>query len=205
MTTAHSSLTPSPLSWVRTARVAAFVVAVTATLAACSPAADEPADSATTEETTTADETTGDEGTPDEPAADGYTSDDVGNATLRIDGVEFPDFTGECDISRQAGKEVVGDLSEPGLFMIIALDNVKAHEEMSMNLVSIADGGFRFGDLVEAAGVGSPAKGELTPQSELGPRTADGSRDIVELRFAGAFEDSTPIEADIVCELQNAF
>lgn len=204
MTTAHSSLMPSSVLWARKARLAAIVLTVSATLAACSPAAD-PADSTTTEETTTADETTGDEGTPEESAAGDLSTDDVGNATLRIDGVEFPDFTGDCDISRQSGKEDVGDLTMPGLFMIIALDNVKAHEEMSMNLISVADTGFRFGDLVEAAGVGSPAKGELAPQSELGPRTADGSRDIVEVRFAGAFEDGTPIEADIVCELQNAF
>ncbi|MEV8254248.1 hypothetical protein AB0O95_09815 [Rhodoglobus sp. NPDC076762] len=202
MTTAHSSLMPSSVLRARTARLAAIVLAVSATLAACSPAADEPADSATTEESTT-DETTGDEETPAEPAAGGLSSDDVGNATLRINGVEFPDFTGDCDISRQAGSEDVGDLTMPGLFMILALDNVKAHEEMSMNLVSVADGGFRFGDLTGAAGVGSPAKGQLTPQSELGARTVDGSRDIVEVRWAGEFEDGTPIEADVVCELQN--
>jgi FKBP-type peptidyl-prolyl cis-trans isomerase len=57
-----------------------------------------------------------------------------------------------------------------------------------------------------AAGVGgSSARGEITSLTELGPRTADGSRDIVEVHFAGVLEDGTTIDADVVCELQNAF
>lgn len=205
MTTARSSLMPSSLLWARKARIAALVLAVSATLAACSPAADAPADSSTTEESTTTDETTGDEETSEEPAAGGLSSDDVGNVTLRINGVEFADFTGNCEISRLAGKEDVGDLNEGDISAIIAVDNVKAHEDMLMNYIATSEERFRFRDQEAAAGVGSSAKGTISTLTELGPRTADGSRDIVEVRFAGAFEDGTAIEADVVCELQNAF
>jgi hypothetical protein len=124
---------PASLLWARKARVAAMVLAISATLAACSPAADNPADSATTEESTTTDENTGDEGTPDEPAAAGYTSNDVGKATLAVSGVEFPDFVGDCEISRGNGKEDVGDLNEGDIVTIIGIDNVKAHEDSAMN------------------------------------------------------------------------
>ncbi|MBH0083709.1 hypothetical protein [Salinibacterium sp. SWN167] len=194
MTTARSSLMPSSSHWARKALVAAIVLAVSATLAACSPAADEPADSSTTEETATTDETTG-----------GLSTDDVGNATLRINGVEFPDFTGDCEINRGNGSEDVGDLNDGDIVTIIGIDNVDAHEDMLMNYIALNEESFRFRDQEAAAGVGNNADGTISRLSEISARTADGSRDIVEVRFAGAFEDGTPIEADVVCELQNAF
>gem|GEM_PF-1015079 len=205
MTLPNPSLTSAPLSWARKAQVAAVVVVLASTLAACSPATEsEPGDSGA-QPATTADESTGDEGTSDAPAAGGFTSDDVGNATLRIDGVEFPDFAGDCEISRGNGKEDVGDLNTGDIVTIIAIDNVTAHEDQSMNYIALNEESFRFRDLTGAAGVGNNAAGDITTLKELGPRTADGSRDIVEVRFAGTFEDGTAIEADVVCELQNAF
>ncbi|MBH0024404.1 hypothetical protein [Salinibacterium sp. SWN248] len=204
MTTAHSSLMPFSVLWARKARLAAIVLAISATLAACSPAAD-PADSTTTEETTTADETTGDEETTEEPATGGLSTDDVGNATLRINGVEFPDFTGDCEISRGFGAEDVGDLNDGDIVTIIGIDNVDAHEDMLMNYIALNEESFRFRDQEAAAGVGNNANGTISTLTEISERTPDGSRDIVEVRFAGAFEDGTPIEADVVCELQNKF
>lgn len=38
-----------------------------------------------------------------------------------------------------------------------------------------------------------------------GPRTAECSRDILEVRFAGLLDDGTTADADVVCELQNSF
>lgn len=154
---------------------------------------------------TSADGSTGAEGTQDAPNPGGYTSEDVGNATLRVNGVEFPDFTGDCEISRGYVKEDVGDLNTGDIESIIGIDNVKAHADNAMNYVALNEESFRFRDQVGAAGVGTSAQGAITSLTELGPRTADGSRDIVEVRFAGAFEDGTAIDADVVCELQNAF
>jgi hypothetical protein len=114
--------------------------------------------------------------------------------------VEFPDFTGNCEISGRNGKEDVGDI-----VAIIGIDNVKAHEDSAMNYVALNEESFTFRDPMGAVGVGGPsAKGKITSLTELGTRTADGSRDIVEVRFAGVLEDGTTIDADIVCELQNA-
>ncbi|WP_430869168.1 hypothetical protein [Demequina aurantiaca] len=222
MTIQHSTLAVEPLPMARKFRVAAGVMAITATLAACSPSTDEAPASAdaqeiltqdavaagtdATEESDAATEGSVEESSPDAPDAGAYTSDDVGNGTLHVDGVEFPDFTGDCEISRQNGKEDVGDLNEGDIVTIIAIDNVKAHEDSSMNYVALNEESFRFSDPMGAAGVGGPtARGEITSLTELGPRTADGSRDIVEVRFAGALEDGTTVDADVVCELQNAF
>lgn len=203
--------------WARKSGAAAVVLTLAATLAACSASSEAgPADSdaqptapaiATTPGPSAADQGVDESDTPQESVnAGNYTSDDVGNATLHVDGVEFPDFTGGCEISRQNGKEDVGDLSEGDIVTIIGIDNVQAHEDIAMNYVALDDETFMFRDLVGASGLEEPsAKGQITSLTELGPRTADGSRDIVEVRFAGVLEGGTTLDADVVCELQNAF
>ncbi len=189
----------------RTAWLAAGALAITATLAACAPSSDEAPTSAASEAADTTDGTTTDDGTSDSDAG-GFTSDDVGNATLRVDGVEFPDFTGDCEISRENGKFDVGDLNDGDIVTIIGIDNVKAHEDEAMNYVALNEESFTFRDLTGAAGVSGPsAKGVITSLPELGPRTPDGSRDIVEVRFAGMLDAGTTLDANVVCELQNAF
>ena len=207
------TIAPSPSSLARhprgrTARAAALALAVAATLAACSPAAeDEPANH-DTEPAEIAEDTT-DDGAEEAPDAGGYTSDDLGNATIRVNGTEFPDFTGDCEITRNSGAEDVGDLNEGDITMIIGIDNVVAQEEQGtedfMNYRAISEESFRFADLAGASGVDTPATGEITTLTELSPRSADGSRDIVQIRVAGVVEDSSPLEVDIVCELQNQF
>ncbi|WP_152649872.1 hypothetical protein [Demequina oxidasica] len=230
MTTLHSAITRDSLPWARKTRAAAVGLALVVALAGCSPSSEnEPATSnaqpsatagsdltdAIAEDSNTLDagpvdessEADGaDEATEEAPGAGGPIPDDVGNATLYVDGVEFNDFTGDCEISREHGKKDVGDLNEGDISAIIAIDNVKAHEDMAMNYVAINEERFRFGDPLEAAGVGGPRnKGEILTMTEKGPRGADGSRDIVEVRFAGVLEDGTEINADVICELQNAF
>ena len=201
MTLSPWSETSTRPTWVRKAGLAAVILAVTTTLAACAtPADDESPGAPTTEESgTTEEETT------EEPEAGDYTSDDVGNGSITVNGVEFPDFTGDCGISRNHGREDIGDLNEGTLNGTVAVDNVAAHEDMSMNFVSTGMDDFKFRDFLGITGVDSPADGEITSMTELGARTADGSRDIAEVRFAGVLDDGTTLEADIVCELQNAF
>ncbi|MEJ1155239.1 hypothetical protein [Microbacterium marmarense] len=211
----HPSFVFVSPAWARTAGVAVVALALSATLAACSTTADDDtvgsdtatsvADDTTTDDSTSSEESAADEDEEAAAAAGSYTSDDVGNATLYIGGVEFPDFTGDCEISRGHGTEDVGDLNDGDIVAIIAVDNTAAHEDTSMNYIALNEESFRFRDLVGAAGVGNTAEGEITTMTEQGPRSADGSRDIVEVRFAGTFEDGTAIDADIVCELQNTF
>ncbi|WP_152650270.1 hypothetical protein [Demequina aestuarii] len=216
MTPAHSLPLSLAVRRVRTVLVALVVLSMGATLAACSAAADvEPTHADALPVDSTGDspdpqpvESAGVEATDEVPDAGGYTSDDVGDATLRVNGVEFPDFTGDCEISREAGSKDVGDLTEGDIQVIVGIDNVVAQEgqdEAFMNYTAINEESFRFGDLAGVSGVDTPARGEITTIKELGPRTAEGSRDIVEVRFSGVVEDGTTLEADVVCELQNAF
>ncbi len=200
-------------------------LSLAATLGACSPSSGDestssveqpssPADSSATDaiaedsntlEADPTDEGLSDDGTDEAPDAGGPSPDDVGNATLYVNGAEFTDFTGDCEISREHGKKDVGNLNEGDISAIIAIDNVKAHEDIAMNYVAINEESFRFRDLVGAAGVDTPAKGEIVTMTEQGPRGTDGSRDIVEVRFAGVLEDGSEVNADVICELQNAF
>lgn len=201
-----SSYVLSPVVPARRMLVPAVVLAVMASLGACSSSADdEPAGDAVAEPTTD-EETLSDD--PDGATDDrGASAGDVGNATLRIGGVEFPDFVGSCDLGLRS-QEDVGDLSTlalSDLTTVIGIDNVEAHPETMMNFTAVGAARFRFRDQADAAGAGTTAKGEITALTELGPRTASGSRDIVEVRFAGALEDGTSFEADVVCEIQNAF
>lgn len=206
MTFAHSSSTSTARPWLRTAGVAALALALTAGLAACAPAAGDELAGSDAPPVDNAEDSTSEEGTDEALADGGLSPDDVGNATLHINGVEFPDFTGDCEISRGFGTEDIGDLNEGDISAIIGIDNVKAHEDIAMNYVAISEERFRFRDLTGAAGVdGSPATGEITLMTELGPRTPDGSRDIVEVRFSGVLEDGTELDADVVCELQNKY
>ena len=123
-----------------------------------------------------------------------------------VDGVEFPDFTGDCEISRQNGKEDVGDLNEGDIVLVVGIDNVAAHEDSAMNYIAINEESFTFRDHAGVTGVAGPsAKGTIETLTELGPRAADGSRDIVQVRLGGVLEDGTTLDADVVCELQNAF
>ncbi|GAA3622904.1 hypothetical protein GCM10022200_01360 [Microbacterium awajiense] len=187
---------------------AGLALALVAGLAACSSSADtEPAGGEPTSVTDAG--TEGAEASDDGAVTTGagaYTSDDVGNATLFVDGVEFPDFTGDCEISRQNGKEDVGDLNEGDIVLVVGIDNIAAHEDSAMNYVALNEETFTFRDLAGAAGVGgSSADGIIDTLTELGPRSADGSRDIVLVRLAGFLDDGTAVDADVVCELQNAF
>lgn len=186
-----------------------LALALVAGLAACAPsadterAADEPT-SVTEDAAESSEAADNDAGATDDSGS--YTSDDVGNATLFVDGVEYPDFTGDCEISRQNGKEDVGDLNEGDIVLIIGIDNVAAHEDSAMNYVALDEDGFTFRDLAGAAGVAeASADGTIDTLTELGPRSADGSRDIVLVRLAGVLDDGTALDADVVCELQNAF
>lgn len=192
----------------RTALAAALALALAATLAACALAAEDEPTNPDAEPAEIAEDTT-DDGAEEAPDAGGYTSDDLGNATIRVNGTEFPGFTGDCEITRNFGTEDVGDLNEGDITMIIGIDNVEAQEEQGtedfMNYRAISEESFRFSDLAGTSGVDTPATGEITSLTELSPRSADGSRDIVQIRVAGVVEDGTPLEVDIVCELQNQF
>lgn len=207
MTTPHASTASAWRFRAQRTLIVATVFTLTTALAGCSSSADQTPTSVASTDDAAASAPSADDADPaQEPESGTYGPDDVGTATLYVNGVEFPDFEGDCEISRQNGKEDVGDLNDGDIVTIIGIDNVKAHEDSAINYVALNEERFTLRDPLGAAGVGGPsAKGEITTLTELGPRTAEGSRDIVEVRFAGLLDDGTTVDADVVCELQNAF
>lgn len=192
-------------------RFGALIVAVVALLAVgCS--SDDSADSSDGVTTT---ETSGDASGGDEADAldegasgddggsggGGPSEDEVGNGVVEVDGEVFEGFVGDCEISRGFGTEDVGDLSDPGLSVIIGIDNVDSEPEQLINFVVLNEDAFRM----STQGSGSNVPGVLESVNEVGPRTASGSRDIVTVEFSGPRDDGAAVTAQIVCELQNEF
>ncbi len=121
------------------------LLAATSLVAACSSSDDEP-DDTTANESNGDVEVDGDGGSDvdDGPTdAGGPTSDDVGSGSVRIDGVEFGGFEGDCQINRNSGREVVGDLSTSGLTVVVGVDNIDSQPAEELNFVMINEGELR--------------------------------------------------------------
>lgn len=87
------------------------------------------------------------------------------------------------------------DLSEPGLEVIVAIDNVESQPTEELNFVMIHD---------ESSKVFN-APGTIEGISESGTRTTSGSSDVVTVVFTGPLDDGRAAEAEVACSLQNAF
>jgi hypothetical protein len=134
------------------------------------------------------------------PAGDdgGLSDSDNGTGTVTLDGVVYPDFVGECLISRGLDPETyepvpVGDLSDPGLILVVAVDNVASNPEVEANFVTTTEKTFRM------TGIGGP--GEMDSIAYVGPRTTVGSLDLAQVAFSGTTEDGVPVVAEVVCEI----
>lgn len=127
--------------------------------------------------------------------AGGPTSDDVGSGSVRIDGVEFGGFEGDCQINRNSGREVVGDLSTSGLTVVVGVDNIDSQPAEELNFVMINEESFEVLN----------APGGIESISESGSRTSSGSVDFATVVFAGTLDDGRAVEGEFVCALQNAF
>jgi hypothetical protein len=178
-------------------------------ITACAPADEDPTatdpgtDIAATSAPTDESAAPADQG--EEPAAPAAPVEDVGNGVVRVAGAEYPDFEGECDISNGFGGEDVGELSTD-LNFLVGIDNTVAYPDAPISFVVLGADSILFRDLSgrpETAGL--PEGGTVDSLTEVSDRVADGSRDIVTVRFAGTLDDGTAIEADVVCKIQNAF
>ena len=129
-------------------------------------------------------------------AGGGLGPDDVGTGVLRIDGVDFADMRGDCEISRSFGSEDVGDVSAPGKSVIVGVDNVEAAGDDAVNFIMINETSFR---------VRNTDQGTIDTIDEIGVRTSNGSIDYATVVFAGTLEDGQSVVAELVCELQNQF
>ncbi len=187
----------------RLARITFSALAVATLVAACGgsdDASSEPGE-ASTDQVTDAPVESSDSSneTESEPTNDGEPGGTVGNGLLRIDGVEYPGFSGECEILRGSGSEDVGDLSVEGKQVIVAIDNVDpdaVDNANDLNFIMTNETSFR---------VRNTDRGTIESISEIGSRTSDGSRDYVTVLFAGALEDGSSVEAEVFCVIQNKF
>lgn len=177
----------------RLARTTLSVLAAATLIAACGGSDD------TASESADAPAEASDSNSDAEPANDGEPGGTVGDGLLRIDGTEYPGFSGDCEITRGAGSEDVGDVSIVGKTVIVAIDNVdeaNVDNANDLNFIMTNESGFR---------VRTTDRGTIESITETGSRTSDGSRDYVTVLFAGSLEDGRSVEAEVFCELQNKF
>lgn len=134
----------------------------------------------------------------DAPSGDGYSADDEGSGSVTVDGVKNDGFLGECEISREYGKEDVGELSTEGIEIILAIDNVESNPPEEMNyVVTGTTATFR------AAGIGD---GMLESIAYVGDKNALGdTTEIGLVAFSGNTDEGTAVTAEVVCVIQNSY
>lgn len=107
-----------------------------------------------------------------------------GTGTLQVDGTEVL-VRGDCDISRNFGEVAVGDVDDPDLDVLLAVDNVTAsdgHEGPFAISVRLLGSGALVGRTITS--VGAPAEGGGTIEATYeGTVTAAAFRDRRELEF----------------------
>ncbi len=177
----------------RLARITFSALTAATLVAACGGSDDASSESgdAPVESSDSSSETEG------EPTNDGEPGGTVGNGLMRIDGVEYTGFSGNCEIG--SGSEDVGDLSTETKPIIVAIDNVDdaaPDNANDLNFIMTNASSFR---------VRTTENGTIESITEIGSRTSEGSRDYVTVLFAGSLEDGRSVEAEVFCELQNKF
>ncbi len=122
-----------------------------------------------------------------------------GTGVVRVDGVEYPDFVGDCSISRGLDPETyepvpVGDLSEPGLIVVVGIDNVASAPAVEANFIMTSgQGAFRM------SGIGGP--GEIDTIAYIDPPATVGSYELARVAFSGTTDDGVPVVAEVICEI----
>ena len=177
-------------------KLVALLVFAAVPLAACSSGDD---DSSSTDDPSTT-EVSSDDPAPDsnESAAGGYSAEEAGTGTLTVDGTRIDGFTGECEISRDNGREDVGELSLDGIEIVLAIDNVDSSPAEEMNYIVVGST-YTF----RSAGNGD---GNLSGIGYAGVRNSlSETRDIGLVNFTGTTAEGLEVSAEVVCITQNMF
>ena len=183
-------------------------VAMALATAGCSPS-DDPAEPVPSDGATTSDDAPESSEPADEDAApaasgDEYTAEDIGTGTLTVNGVLEEGFVGGCEVSRDLGREDVGDISSntAELEFVVGVDNFEAAGAAARNFNVAFDD--LFNTTTEA--VGLRVNGTITSYawgSELTPY--GDSQEIGVVVFTGTTDDGDSVVAELVCEIQNTF
>ena len=128
----------------------------------------------------------------------GLTAEDNGSGLVWVDGVEYPDFVGECAVHRGLDPETyeavpVGDLSEPDLSVLVAIDNVASNPAVEANFVITVEPNFRMAGL-DVAGI-------IDSIAYVDPPTPFGSIELARVAFTGTTDTGIPVVAEVVCEI----
>lgn len=135
-------------------------------------------------------------------AVQSVSASDQGSGTLWVDGVQFDNFRGSCDISRRNGAEDLGELSNPeGLKMLVGIDNVDARSGDDMSFKVTSDSIMKF-----RSGLTPEQRGTITSVAFESQPTPKGKSTMLALvSFTGSTPSGTSVKAHIVCELQNKY
>lgn len=143
-------------------------------------------------------ETTDDAAAPEETTA-AAPSGEVGAAVVTVDGVEYPNFAGSCSVSRGLDPDTylpvpVGDLSEPGLNVVVGIDNVASGPDVEANFVMVGSEAFRM--------VGVGGDGTIDSIAYVsGPPPESESVEVAQVAFAGTTDDGVAVVAEVFCEI----
>lgn len=138
------------------------------------------------------------------PTEGAYAPDDVGNGSVTYGGVQYDGFRGTCMISRRNGRDPLGDLADrEGLRMIAGVDNTEADPANGRNFKVYSDS--LFTTRGEAGGIERGTLTQVAEQSARAPYGTSTSMYLALVSFTGATADGVPVEARLVCELQDQF
>ncbi len=173
---------------------------------------DDSADSAPVESDEGGAETTDGDGEAPDTAAEQsgveYSSDDLGTGAVTYDGTRDAGYQGSCEISRENGKQDVGDIAAPGLKAIVAIDNSAVEGATRQGNFTILLDTTAFSTTTEedARNGTPPINGSITDIAYGSGLTPYGKTQAIALvTFTGETEDGVPVVAEVVCEIQNKF
>ncbi len=137
------------------------------------------------------------EPSPDQGGS-GLTAEENGSGLVRVDGVEYADFVGECAVHRGLDPETyeavpVGDLSEGDLSVLVAIDNVASNPALEANFVITVEPNFRM--------AGFDVAGIIDSIAYIDPPTPFGSIELARVAFTGTTDTGIPVVAEVVCEI----
>ena len=174
-----------------------FFAAIAILLSGCGSSDSAEGDASTPDPT--------DAAAPQDTDADTPTQDDggqpigeSGSGVVSVDGVEYPGFAGSCSVHRGLDPETykpvpVGDLAEPGLLVVVGIDNVASSPAVEANFIMVGATDFRM--------AGLDGSGSIDSIAYVGPEPSGISTELATVAFSGTTDEGAAVVAEVVCEV----